>query len=347
MVKKGVGDYQIRKAEKSLRKILDALKTDEWVRYSEIVKEAELSTATVSKFLKSLNANKEIEKRIDIESGVYPYPVYYKITDEGKDSRKKENLKKDIETIPLIPLIMNELTMRRKDKFSDGRNMSEDKTTPLSPIFVLKGKSKIFKKFRNFFYKQIFNMMKKRYPDYIKRPLKGMRGLLSEKEKQRKFQEVCWWIANRFLDVLAINYYLSLFSFLKVKTPAIAEYERGLKANLLSLFMDPLKKDFLTTKYVKFFEHFLEILQYIMKEQNYSIEDLLVEEDKSKFMMILEVDFNTLSWHMKRWEELFFHPEKHWKRLAEEEPELFGPDAKPLRFQIIKNNRSEKPETET
>ena len=140
MVKKGVGDYQIRKAEKSLKNILDALKADEWIRYNKIVKDAKLSSATVSKFLKTLDANKEIEKRIDIESGEYPYPVYYKITDKGMGSRKKEIFKNDIDTIPLI---MNELTMRRKYKYPKGhdirreRDNTKDETTILSPIFVL------------------------------------------------------------------------------------------------------------------------------------------------------------------------------------------------------------------
>lgn len=60
----------------ALMKIKRILADGKWHRYGEIVKTTGLSPATVSKHFKKLRD--VIEKKIDFESGEYPYPVYYK-----------------------------------------------------------------------------------------------------------------------------------------------------------------------------------------------------------------------------------------------------------------------------
>lgn len=80
-MEKGVGDYQIRKAQTSEKQILEILSDGEWHRYQEIQKITRLSTATLSKHLKRLEKSL-IEKRLDLETGTYPYPVYYRLRPE-------------------------------------------------------------------------------------------------------------------------------------------------------------------------------------------------------------------------------------------------------------------------
>jgi len=74
----GVGEYQLKKLEKSEKAILEVLKDGKWHRHQEIKEKTRLSTATLSKTLKRLEKGL-IEKKIDLESGEYPYPVYYRL----------------------------------------------------------------------------------------------------------------------------------------------------------------------------------------------------------------------------------------------------------------------------
>jgi DNA-binding HxlR family transcriptional regulator len=76
MAERGVGSYQINRAKKSVSLILNVLKDGKWHRFSEIQKATGLSTATLSKHLKMLEG-KLIKKKIDIESGERPIPIYY------------------------------------------------------------------------------------------------------------------------------------------------------------------------------------------------------------------------------------------------------------------------------
>ena len=48
-----------------------------------------MSTATVSKFLKELENDGEIQKKVDIDSGKYPYPAFYRLTAKGLERVKK------------------------------------------------------------------------------------------------------------------------------------------------------------------------------------------------------------------------------------------------------------------
>lgn len=101
MVERGVGEYQIRKAEKSRTLIVNALANGKWEQYNKVVRKTGLSTATVSKYLKKLEEEREIEKKIDIKSGKYPYPVHYRLTKKGFETRNKDTIKKRIDETPL------------------------------------------------------------------------------------------------------------------------------------------------------------------------------------------------------------------------------------------------------
>lgn len=99
MVERGVGDYQLRKARRSKARILEALSDGKWHRYKEIEEKTELSAATVSKHLKEMEGV-IIQKRVDLESGEYPYPAYYKIGREEFDFPSVEYI--DPRTLKLI-----------------------------------------------------------------------------------------------------------------------------------------------------------------------------------------------------------------------------------------------------
>jgi DNA-binding transcriptional ArsR family regulator len=78
MVEKGVGSYQIGKAQKSEREILKALQDGKWHRYQELVQLAKLSQPTLSKHLKKLERG-VVERKLDASGSEYPYPVFYRI----------------------------------------------------------------------------------------------------------------------------------------------------------------------------------------------------------------------------------------------------------------------------
>jgi len=78
MEKKGIGRYQKDLAWDSQKQILNVLSDGKWHRHQEIQQATKLSTATLSKHLKRLEKGL-VEKKLDLESGQYPYPVYYRI----------------------------------------------------------------------------------------------------------------------------------------------------------------------------------------------------------------------------------------------------------------------------
>jgi len=82
---KGKGLQQTAKARESRKQVLSFFKDDKWHRYSEIYAHGcKISAATLSKELKALTKMKLLEKKIDIESGEYPYPVSYRIGERAK-----------------------------------------------------------------------------------------------------------------------------------------------------------------------------------------------------------------------------------------------------------------------
>jgi len=78
MARKGIGRYQKDLAWDSEKQILNVLSDGKWHRYQEIKEATKLSTATLSKHLKRLEKGL-VEKRVDLQSGEYPYPAYYRI----------------------------------------------------------------------------------------------------------------------------------------------------------------------------------------------------------------------------------------------------------------------------
>jgi len=79
-MKKGKGEYQALLEHHSRQKIFEVLSDGEWHRYEEIKKHTRLSSATLAKHLKALEKLQLIEKKIDLKSGKYPYPVYYRLS---------------------------------------------------------------------------------------------------------------------------------------------------------------------------------------------------------------------------------------------------------------------------
>jgi DNA-binding Lrp family transcriptional regulator len=77
-MQKGTGEYQIKKAKASKKEILKVLGDGKWHRYNEIKEATGLSSATLSKHLEELTKG-IVEKKLDLESGEYPYPVLYRL----------------------------------------------------------------------------------------------------------------------------------------------------------------------------------------------------------------------------------------------------------------------------
>jgi DNA-binding HxlR family transcriptional regulator len=78
-MQKGIGEYQIKKAKASKKEILKVLQDGKWHRYNEIKEATGLSSATLSKHFEKLVENGVVEKKLDLESGEYPYPVLYRL----------------------------------------------------------------------------------------------------------------------------------------------------------------------------------------------------------------------------------------------------------------------------
>jgi DNA-binding HxlR family transcriptional regulator len=103
MVEKGFGYWQQQRMEVAEFIILRCLSDNQWHQYRELLEETKLSSATLSKHLKSLERG-VVEKKIEIQSGIYPYPVSYRLREKYQifndllnlltcdDQNKKDNL---------------------------------------------------------------------------------------------------------------------------------------------------------------------------------------------------------------------------------------------------------------
>jgi hypothetical protein len=89
MVKKGVGDWQLGKIEVANQTIMKILLDGKWHRYQELLETTGLSSATLSKHLKELEKG-IAEKEMRLESGEYPYPVYYRMKKKHQALLSKE-----------------------------------------------------------------------------------------------------------------------------------------------------------------------------------------------------------------------------------------------------------------
>jgi DNA-binding HxlR family transcriptional regulator len=81
---KGKGKDQENRKVKSQSDILLVFTDSKEHRYKDIKLESKSNDPTLQKYLKEFIDVKIIKKRIDIESRLYPYPVYYSLTEEGK-----------------------------------------------------------------------------------------------------------------------------------------------------------------------------------------------------------------------------------------------------------------------
>lgn len=81
---KGKGTYQNGLKRKSRTKLLFYLRDGKWHRRREIKKNMKVSVATLNKELKELTEAHFLEKKVDFESGEYPYPASYRIGERAK-----------------------------------------------------------------------------------------------------------------------------------------------------------------------------------------------------------------------------------------------------------------------
>ena len=78
-------EWHKKRAFESELKILRVLADKEWHRYIEFEQETGLAKRTIAKTLARMVKDGRIERRVDIDSGAYPPPVYYKISYEIED----------------------------------------------------------------------------------------------------------------------------------------------------------------------------------------------------------------------------------------------------------------------
>jgi DNA-binding HxlR family transcriptional regulator len=89
-MQKGIGEYQIKKAKASKKEILKVLQDGQWHRYNKIKEATGLSSATLSKHLEELT-NGIVEKKLDLESKQYPYPVLYRLKPKFKEISQRND----------------------------------------------------------------------------------------------------------------------------------------------------------------------------------------------------------------------------------------------------------------
>jgi DNA-binding Lrp family transcriptional regulator len=89
---KGYGLQQESDYKKATRKILKVLDDNKQHRYSALIKETNLSTATLTKHLTELEMQGIVAKFIDDVTGKYPFPVYYRLMQSWSSI---DNLEKD------------------------------------------------------------------------------------------------------------------------------------------------------------------------------------------------------------------------------------------------------------
>lgn len=139
---RGVGKYQIDKSQKSLMLILRVLSDGKQHQNKEIKKLTGLNDPTLAKYLNRLKEIKAIEKTVDIESGKYPYPVYYKAKDNflaqikiliitEQEKQEIEKIIRDPKKTPLDVLDQintknNSLLLLALKNYKENKNASED-----------------------------------------------------------------------------------------------------------------------------------------------------------------------------------------------------------------------------
>jgi DNA-binding HxlR family transcriptional regulator len=88
----GIRQWQKDKSYEAEMKIMKIILDGEPHQYGELREKTKLSKATLSKHLKQMESDNRIIRHMDMESGKYPYPVYYEI--KGKQSKLEKELSK-------------------------------------------------------------------------------------------------------------------------------------------------------------------------------------------------------------------------------------------------------------
>jgi DNA-binding HxlR family transcriptional regulator len=124
MTEKGFRYWQLQKMEAAAFIILRYLGDNKWHRYQELLEKTKLSSATLSKHLKVLERG-VVEKKMETESGVYPYPVSYRIRENyqifndllnlpiNADQSEKDNLIEEASNT--LGRTMRKITQNYKD----------------------------------------------------------------------------------------------------------------------------------------------------------------------------------------------------------------------------------------
>jgi DNA-binding HxlR family transcriptional regulator len=86
----GKGDRQIKESLEKRKLILSILSDGEWHRHKEILEKTRLSPTTLSKHLKDLTKG-IVEKKLDLESKEYPYPVLYRLKPKFKEISQRND----------------------------------------------------------------------------------------------------------------------------------------------------------------------------------------------------------------------------------------------------------------
>ena len=105
----------MEKAQKSIMSILRIISDGKPHQYSELKEKTKLNSPTLSKHLKRLTEKKILKKKIDTESGKYPYPVYYSAN-------------------PAVAPIINIMLLTEHEMHEIERIISDPRKTPLDVL---------------------------------------------------------------------------------------------------------------------------------------------------------------------------------------------------------------------
>lgn len=101
--KTGFGSYQMEKAYNAQRIIFKTLYDGQWHRNKDLKEKTKLSSRTLNKHLTEMVKKCVVERKVDNESGKYPYPVLYKAEPEllvyMKSSLFREDFSKTIDAM--------------------------------------------------------------------------------------------------------------------------------------------------------------------------------------------------------------------------------------------------------
>ncbi len=253
MVERGVGEHQIKRAQQAESVLLKNIPQQSWIRYKDIVEKTKLSTATVSKYLKTLEKSGYIEKKVDIKSGEYPYPAIYKKTVSGTEEEFKMKLARIITRLDLKATI--KIPERALSPFSPKKIIEGESYSPLS-------ESKVARECREFLERKVLASLKR------KRPGKSEKFLI----------KVSKMVADLFLILVQESIGVGVLTALKISKVGTSEYEYGLLSS-------KAKIDVYAKIWQNLFDAFLLLLKDSIKQYD-SLDGFLSEMTKNDEIII-------------------------------------------------------------